>query len=313
MGDRTNIFLSKGIHKTNNVNRFNSLLKRNMMEDNDVDGADMDFPSDSGDYGEEDNAVIQNEENSRKQNVNDDGYQNVVSQWMFSPEELKTKVYQLASISQRGKYMTTSQRSEINQYIKELENQNPTAFPADDALLIGKWQLVYSSDDATRSSPFFWAFKNLVGNKQISQNIFSITDSIPFKDVGMAIQDLTLDTLVSEVDITIGRTTKKNGSSREGGDLVLPSLQSTMTTTSTYVPINDKTIELTVGKTQIKKSTLQALIPFLPFDDLIFPVEDVFNQLKPYSSVVRLNINYLDDDIRIRRTEDREVFVFTRL
>ena len=93
------------------------------MEDNDMDGADMDFPSDSGDYGEEDNAVIQNEENSRKQNMKNDGYQNVVSQWMLSPEELKTKVYQLASISQRGKYMTTSQRSEINQYIKELENQ----------------------------------------------------------------------------------------------------------------------------------------------------------------------------------------------
>jgi len=171
----------------------------------------------------------------------------------------------------------------------------------------------YSSDDATRSSPFFWAIKNLIDNKEISQNIFSLTDSIPFKDVGMSIQDITVDSIVSEVDITIGRTTKKNGSSRSGGTLALPSFQSTMTTTSSYVAINDKTIELTVGKTQIKKSTLQALIPFLPFDDLIFPVEDVFNQLKPYSSVVRLNINYLDDDIRICRTEDREVFVFTRL
>merc|ERR1719160_1334109 len=68
-----------------------------------------------------------------------------------------------------------------------------------------EWKLVYSNDDTTRSSPFFWAFRKALGRDNPLLNvsnpvlsimnaasnadaIFAITDQIPFKDIGEALQ-----------------------------------------------------------------------------------------------------------------------------
>lgn len=54
-------------------------------------------------------------------------------------------------------------------------------------------ELLYSPEDVTRSSPFFWAFRNAFPDK--SDQIFSITDAIPapIKEVGPAMQTISLD------------------------------------------------------------------------------------------------------------------------
>lgn len=60
-------------------------------------------------------------------------------------------------------------------------------------LLSGEWELLYSPDDVTRSSPFFWAFRKAFPDQ--SDEIFSITDSIPapLKEVGPAYQTIALN------------------------------------------------------------------------------------------------------------------------
>merc|ERR1712037_470961 len=74
--------------------------------------------------------------------------------------------------------------------------------------LSGEWKLLYASEDTTRSSPFFWAFRNAFPNK--SGQIFGITDAIPppIKEIGPAIQTITIDkgtnsgSLISRVEVS---------------------------------------------------------------------------------------------------------------
>jgi hypothetical protein len=54
-------------------------------------------------------------------------------------------------------------------------------------------ELLYSPEDVTRSSPFFWAFSQAFPEN--ANQIFGITDSIPdpIKEVGPAYQTIQLD------------------------------------------------------------------------------------------------------------------------
>ena len=67
-------------------------------------------------------------------------------------------------------------------------------------------ELLYCPEDITRSSPFFWAFKQAF--PEYADQIFSITDAIPsgIKDVGPAIQKIDMmenssGTLVSKIKV----------------------------------------------------------------------------------------------------------------
>ena len=66
--------------------------------------------------------------------------------------------------------------------------------------LNGKWRLLYASEAAYRSSPFFWAFRQSTrgltsplpvpgaAGGALADAIFAITDGIPFYDVGNVVQ-----------------------------------------------------------------------------------------------------------------------------
>lgn len=62
---------------------------------------------------------------------------------------------------------TGYQADDASRYVSELEQQNPTPSPAESELLKGRWLLVYASEDATRSSPFFWAFRKLLDGTMV--------------------------------------------------------------------------------------------------------------------------------------------------
>merc|ERR1719424_142927 len=84
-----------------------------------------------------------------------------------------------------------------------------------DASLDGRWRLLYASEAAYRSSPFFWAFRKLtdglsspVLDQSFAEAVFQITDGIPFKSVGPVWQTITdsgtdFGTLKSEVTLKL--------------------------------------------------------------------------------------------------------------
>mmetsp|Transcript_7717 Transcript_7717/g.8919 ORF Transcript_7717/g.8919 Transcript_7717/m.8919 type:complete len:274 (+) Transcript_7717:558-1379(+) len=176
---------------------------------------------------------------------------------------------------------------------------------ASSGLLNGEWELLYSPEDITRSSPFFWAFRRAFPEQ--SDQIFSITDAIPapIKEVGPAIQtiDLGAKTLVSRVKVA-----------------TLGGLATSMMTTRCTI-VGERGLEsilLKVDTTKPEDSTvLQKLGPLgaaINENAQPFPSGEALEKVAEGSSTVCMRTSFCDEGLRISRNEDKrnEVYVWKR-
>lgn len=177
-------------------------------------------------------------------------------------------------------------------------------------LLAGEWELLYSPEDITRSSPFFWAFRKAFPDQ--SDEIFSITDSIPapIKEVGPAFQTIELDEgtqsgkFVSRVKVatlnglaTSIMTTRGSITRVEGIDGIRIRIETTKPEESTMV----KTL---LGP--LADMVNDALPPF--------PSGDALERVQPGSSEVVMRTTFCDANLRISRNNDKydDVYVWKR-
>eukprot|EP00957_Ditylum_brightwellii_P050779 3850024-Ditylum_brightwellii.AAC.1 len=175
-------------------------------------------------------------------------------------------------------------------------------------ILAGEWELLYSPDDVTRSSPFFWAFRRAFPEN--SDQIFAITDGIPapIKEVGPAYQTIELDstgsgTLVSRVKVaTLGGLAT-----------------SIMTTRCSIVgSVGLDGLRIKVETTKPEDSTV--LKKLGPLGEAInssgppFPSGEALERVVPGSSEVVMMTTYCDEGLRISRNDDMmdEVYVWRR-
>eukprot|EP00198_Chlamydomonas_reinhardtii_P003962 XP_001693298.1 predicted protein [Chlamydomonas reinhardtii] len=107
----------------------------------------------------------------------------------------------------RGALASSNDKYEVSTYVDVLEEAvQSSGAPVDMNAVQGKWELIYSSVEQFRSSPFFWAFQEgLVQSRDIASQIFKFTDSLPGATIGAAFQTISFDTgkLISEVDIEV--------------------------------------------------------------------------------------------------------------
>jgi len=172
-------------------------------------------------------------------------------------------------------------------------------------LLTGEWECVYSPEDLTRSSPFFWAFRRAFPDQ--SDQIFGITDAIPapIKEVGPAFQTIDMDanTLVSRVKVaTLGGAAT-----------------SMMTTRCIIEGVEGlEGIRLKIETTKPEDSSvLKKLGPlgeFVNENSSPFPSGETLEKVQPGSSQVVMLTTFCDESLRISRNEDKrnEVFVWKR-
>lgn len=188
-----------------------------------------------------------------------------------------------------------------------------TSYSQGNEKLVGNWRLVFSDDDKTRASPFFWAFKQAFKGTQIpkfmgisnfADGVFLVTDTIPsaLKKIGTVKQFVSSDgKLVSQVEI------------------ISPIGTSVMTTTSHWSALSpdscgSSTVELRVDTTRVLDSTVQKLLNIPGSSPLLsgFPSGAALELVSPGSSTVRMNNLYLDDSLRISRSPDDKIFIFER-
>jgi len=166
-------------------------------------------------------------------------------------------------------------------------------------LLSGKWNLIYATEDTTRSSPFFWAFRKAFPDK--SDDIFAITDAIPepLKEVGPASQEIDYNeskgtgSLVSRVKVT-----------------ALGGMSSSMMTTRCTILSSEgiDTIRVRVDTTKPEDSTL--LDKLGPLGQKLketappFPSGEALEKVKKGSSEVLIHNTYCDETLRIARNMD---------
>jgi hypothetical protein len=176
---------------------------------------------------------------------------------------------------------------------------------ASSGLLSGEWECIYSKEDVTRTSPFFWAFRRAFPEQ--SDQIFSITDAIPapIKEVGPAIQtiDMNAKTLVSRVKVA-----------------TLGGLATSIMTTRCTIEGEQglEGIRLKVETTKPEDSTvLQKLGPlgsFLNDNSKPFPSGEALEKVVEGSSRVCMVTTFCDEGLRVSRNQDQynDVFVWTR-
>ena len=82
----------------------------------------------------------------------------------------------IAASTGRGEYASPDQKNQASELIVALEKTNPTPQPAKDPKIYGRWELVYSSTELFRSSPFFMAGRAVCSTTdQLSSMIGSVT------------------------------------------------------------------------------------------------------------------------------------------
>ena len=153
---------------------------------------------------------------------------------------------------------------------------------------------MFTSDDVSRSSPFFWAFRKAFPDK--AETMFSITDSIPapLKQIGPSFQFIDFDakTFVSRVTVTS-----------------LGSQTSIMTTRATILCTEGKDgLRLQIETTKPEDSTILKLLG--PLGEFINEKSPPVNsgqfleRVRPGSSEVIVRTTFCDEGLRISRNED---------
>ncbi|EFJ42869.1 hypothetical protein VOLCADRAFT_119281 [Volvox carteri f. nagariensis] len=164
---------------------------------------------------------------------------------------LPTKLELLKKVAclNRGAIASSNDNYEVSSFVEVMEDAAGQLVQLD--AVQGKWELVYSSVEPFRSSPFFWAFQEgLVQSREVATQIFAFTDSIPGAHIGAAYQTISFDTakLISEVDLE-----------------VFPGIRGTVVTTSMLVQEPPRSLAVTVQNTRVANSNV------LPFVDNITP------------------------------------------
>ena len=213
-----------------------------------------------------------------------------------------------------------------SQQQQQQQQQQPTSISKTNSNLLtnGVWELIYTSTDITRSSPFFWAFRRAFSgdDNNTSDQIFDITDSIPapLKMVGPATQTIDMEskTLVSRVKIaTLGgiatsiMTTRcdilGSGSNGSGGG---------------SDGSKDDLLRIRVTSTKPEEATIVTKVlgsflgEYINSSSPPFPSGDVLDMVVPGSSEVVIKTTFCDEGLRITRNADRpkeDVFVWKRV
>jgi len=203
--------------------------------------------------------------------------------------------------------------NEIKMLVRDLENKAEMVGEGQASsitgLMAGEWELLYSPEDETRSSPFFWAFAQAFPDN--SDQIFGITDAIPgpIKKVGPAYQT---------IDLTEGSSTGKFVSRVKVATLngIATSIMTTRADITGAIGVDGLTIRIDTTKPE-ESTALNSLGPLgsLLNDNLPpFPSGQALEQAVPGSSTVVMRTTFCDDGLRISRDDAKyeEPYVWRR-
>jgi hypothetical protein len=118
-----------------------------------------------------------------------------------------------ASSSDRGQFLTTDKKQKMEELIMKLESSssafsssipNPTTSPS----IQGTWELLYSSTQLFRSSPFFMAGRAVCQTEEEAQRYDWFCDmhraALAISEIGTVRQIITDDRLISEFEVHVG-------------------------------------------------------------------------------------------------------------
>ena len=215
---------------------------------------------------------------------------------------LKAKLFRISALTNRGETASETLKEEAQQIMCSMEMDNPSVETDSPQFTIrGEWELVYTDSQLFAGSPFFLFIRELFGsNFDQAQETFKLHRQATSTGRIEAVRQVITDKeLRSEVELNVG---------------VIPGPPFSLTGTvisSADIEYEDKfTVKATFRDTKVKESPFSFLLDQLP----PLPIKQLYQTIssgKPLPASI-LTTYYLDHDMRITRTLDDTVFVYTR-
>ncbi len=242
---------------------------------------------------------------------------------MTNIEEIKKKIYQIAAITDRGQRlnkliapMYQEKSKEMEELIKILESFNTEV---SEEKLSGEWELIYSTVELFRSSPFFLAIEKALNDEFKSNLFFKLhqlqVGSFGLSTIGRIAQKIDFDKkeFLSTFDTTIfGLTTIPI----LGWFKLLPTFGGRVITLADELNLQDNFLQMSLRKTKVSKVEGLNKIPIFSklLMDRWYPVKEVWGKL-PWNKEIpscEVSVIYLDEEIRIMKDLYGSIFIYIR-
>ena len=242
---------------------------------------------------------------------------------MTNVEEIKKKIYQIAAITDRGQRlnkliapMYQEKSKEMEKLIKSLENFN---MEVSEEKLSGEWELIYSTVELFRSSPFFLAIEKALNDEFKSNLFFKLhqlqVGSFGLSTIGRIAQKIDFDKkeFLSTFDtIIFGLTTIPI----LGWFKLLPTFGGRVITLADELNLQGNSLQMSLRKTKVSKVEGLNKIPIFSklLMDRWYPVKEVWEKL-PWNKEIpscEVSVIYLDEEIRIMKDLYGSIFIYVR-
>tara|TARA_Y100000994_G_scaffold142303_1_gene116556 strand:+ start:98 stop:862 length:765 start_codon:yes stop_codon:yes gene_type:complete len=237
--------------------------------------------------------------------------------------EVKKKIYQISAITDRGQRlnpfvspMYQEKLKEMEELVNDLEKQNSEI---SEKKLSGEWELIYSTVELFRSSPFFLAIEKALNDEYKSNLFFKLhqlqVGSFGLSTIGRIAQNIDFEKkeFISTFDtIIFGLTTIPI----LGWFKLLPTFGGRVITLADELNLNDNILQMNLRKTKVSKVEGLNKIPIFSklLMDRWYPVKEVWEKLpwNKESPSCEVYIIYLDEDLRIMRDIYGSIFIYIR-
>ena len=242
---------------------------------------------------------------------------------MEDTDEVKKKIYQIAAITDRGQRlnpfvspMYQDKLKEMDDLIQDLEKHNSEI---SEEKLSGEWELIYSTVELFRSSPFFLAIEKALNNEFKSNLFFKLhqlqVGSFGLSTIGRIAQNIDFEKkeFISTFDtIIFGLTTIPI----LGWFKLLPTFGGRVITLADELNLKDNLLKMNLQKTKVSKVDGLNKIPVFSkiLMDRWYPVKEVWEKLpwNKESPSCEVSVIYLDDEIRIMKDISGSIFIYIR-
>ena len=237
--------------------------------------------------------------------------------------EVKKKIYQISAITDRGQRlnpfvspMYQEKLKEMEQLVNDLEKQNSEI---SEEKLSGEWELIYSTVELFRSSPFFLAIEKALNDEYKSNLFFKLhqlqVGSFGLSTIGRIAQNIDFEKkeFISTFDtIIFGLTTIPI----LGWFKLLPTFGGRVITLADELNLNDNILQMNLRKTKVSKVEGLNKIPIFSklLMDRWYPVKEVWEKL-PWNKEIpscEVSVIYLDEEIRIMKDLYGSIFIYVR-
>ena len=242
---------------------------------------------------------------------------------MTDIEVIKKKIYQLAAITDRGQRLNKFIAPMYQEKLKEMEDliDSLKSFNTEvsEEKLSGEWELIYSTVELFRSSPFFLAIEKALNNEFKSNLFFKLhqlqVGSFGLSTIGRIAQNIDFEKkeFISTFDtIIFGLTTIPIF----GWFKLLPTFGGRVITMADELNLTDNILQMNLRKTKVSKVEGLNKIPIFSklLMDRWYPVKEVWEKLpwNKESPSCEVSVIYLDEEIRIMKDIYGSIFIYIR-